>query len=282
MLPWLTPALAVTLALTFDDLPSQVRHDRAPTQADLPAQQATTDALLATLAAHHAPAAVFVNCGNLQGDVLDRWVKAGAEVGNHTHTHVHSRKVEPDAWREEVLACDRTLKAAGVTPRTFRYPYLRRPEDRAAREVWLQEQGYTVAPVTVDPADWLFSIAHTRGRTLDELGDAYVDEVAQAVIRGAELAQQRHQATPPHVVLLHVNELNAQLLDRVLTCLEADGHRFVTLGEAMADPYYAHEDVQTGDDSLVWQLRIAPAWTPEEGNWFSEEQGRLWETWLGE
>lgn len=109
--------------------------------------------------------------------------------GNHTHTHVHSRKVEPEVWREEVLSCDRTLREAGAAPRYFRYPYLRRPADRAEREVWLREQGYTVAPVTADPADRLFAIAHTRRHTLDVLAPPYVEQVSASVPRpGTHLA----------------------------------------------------------------------------------------------
>ncbi len=47
---------------------------------------------------------------------------------------------------------------------------------------------------------------------------------------------------PPEIVLLHDNQLNADLMDRILALYESRGYRFVTLAEAERDPVYQAPD----------------------------------------
>lgn len=85
------------MAVTIDDLPV------APPGRHTTAQQAEiTDRLLAALAAHDAPAIGFVNESKLEVDgavdplraeLLERWLAAGHELGNHGYarpTHGHT------------------------------------------------------------------------------------------------------------------------------------------------------------------------------------------------
>src|SRR5262245_49837566 len=78
----------VRVALTFDDLPYQTRGP-APVVTDPALWARVNAAVLAALAKHRAPAAVFVNCGFLsqKDELVDAWWAAGHAVGNHTAHH---------------------------------------------------------------------------------------------------------------------------------------------------------------------------------------------------
>src|SRR5689334_16114350 len=80
------PCAAADIAITFDDLPAQ-RMAHA---------QSLTPALLAQLTKRHLPVVAFVNGEKLLTDgkvdparvaLLDRWMDAGVELGNHTYSH---------------------------------------------------------------------------------------------------------------------------------------------------------------------------------------------------
>lgn len=60
-------------------------------------------------------------------------------------------------------------------------------------------------------------------------------------------------------LLLHANTFNAEVLDTVLTRLEARGYRFVTLDEAMADQAYATPDTLLTTYGPTWLWRWAHA-----------------------
>lgn len=281
---WLLSAFAapVQVALTFDDLPAQTLAPGRPS-VERPADQLRiTDALLAALAKHHAPATVFVNCGLLADDVLPtRWRDAGMELANHTHTHARASKVGLDAWKDEVRQCHERLASIGPEPpKHFRYPYLRRgePELRDAGAAYLTDLGEVVAPVTIPTAEWrlaqLYDEAKTDARRA-ELRAGLVEHVLAGLAEAQRQVRERHGLEVPHVLLLHVNPLEADALDGLLTALEGAGARFVPLSEALADPYYARPDVVTVDASLPHQLRIEPAWQPGEPNWFHDAEAAI-------
>ena len=92
-----------SVALTFDDLPA--------TQGDLAAMQETTARLLRTLVVDRVPAIGFVKEINLFQDdrveartaLLDAWLNAGFELGNHTYSHVSIDRVSFDTYAEDVI-----------------------------------------------------------------------------------------------------------------------------------------------------------------------------------
>jgi peptidoglycan/xylan/chitin deacetylase (PgdA/CDA1 family) len=93
-----------TVALTFDDLP-------LVPPSDLAASRRATDALLGALTRHRASAVGFVNEDKLHipGEMderialLERWLDAGALLGNHTYSHVNLRDTPLAAYQDDVL-----------------------------------------------------------------------------------------------------------------------------------------------------------------------------------
>ena len=153
-----------SMAVTFDDLPavSVVKGDPASLLA-------FTDRLLAVFSRFHIPIVGFVNEGKLsvRGEGLDgqrsriellqRWIAAGLELGNHTYSHrslndLPIEEFEADVVRGEAVTAA-LLSTQGRGLRYFRHPFLQVGLDldkRRAFEAWLKGRGYTIAPVTVD------------------------------------------------------------------------------------------------------------------------------------
>lgn len=272
------PAEGVRLALTIDDLPMQTVARGKVGIADPVAQARISDAMLKALSSRAAPATVFVNCGLLDGpELLSRWHRAGFELGNHTSTHARASALELSEWSTDVRSCHEVIaQATGSPPRWFRYPYLRRgdPERRAAGEAALAALGERSVPVTIPSAEWrlaqLYDATDDPARR-QALREALVAHVVEGLALARRQVSERHPGLEiPHILLLHVNALEADALGLVLDRLRADGVALIPLAEAMSDPFYARPDVALGDRSLPWQLRVAPAWEPGQPNGFWE------------
>ena len=136
------------------------------------------------------------------------------------------------------------------------------------------------APVTVDNSEWVLAEAYAaaarRGdrAQMARLGDLYVDHVRRAAGHAREVGRERFGREVRQVLLLHVNLLSADHLDRLLAALAADGARFVPLEQALADPIYAERDDYVGEHGLSWLYRVAPA-QPERWAWDRAEEDAI-------
>ncbi len=276
------------VALTFDDLPA---NSFLGTLGEL---EVITEGLVGGLARHQIPAIGFVNEGKLYVDgalderraaLLETWVEAGLELGNHTYSHPDLHRTPLDQFERDVLRGEVVTRAllARVErrPRYFRHPFLhsgRSLEVRDGLERFLAEHGYRVAPVTIDNQEWIFARAydHARARRDASLANriteayvAYMDavfayyEAQSKALLGYEL---------PQVLLLHANRLNADALDPLVRMMTSRGYAFVALDEALADPAYASEDTYTGPAGITWLHRWALT-RGERGGFFAGEPG---------
>ncbi len=258
------------IAITFDDLP------QAGPAIPLARAQAMTQGLLAALAKHRVPATAFVNEKKLYapGEVdarialLERWLDAGHEMGNHTFSHpsLHGTPLaefEEDVTRGETVT-QTLLARRGKALRFFRHPFLQTGptlETRASFESFLAQRKYTVAPVTVDDADYVFAALYTdaitkRDRALAaKIRDAYVAYLPVMFDFFEKLAQEVVGRPIRHVLLLHASELNAAAFDALATGMEARGYRFVPLAEALEDPAYGLPDRYAGVYGCSWLER---------------------------
>ena len=185
-----TPRHDRTVALTFDDGPSRYTAD-----------------ILAVLRRHHVRA-TFCMIGDeaQRHPALARQViLEGHQVCNHTRGHLDMSRLPTRHARREVVAAERQIRdAAGVAPKTFRFPY--GSSDRHARQV-VRDYGMRALGWDVDPRDWTRPAAST--------------------ITSRVVAQVR----PRSVVLLHDGggdrSRTAASLDATIRLLQRRGYRFV-------------------------------------------------------
>ena len=260
------------VAITVDDLPGAI--PATPTaNGNLKELERYNETIPAILKAHHAPAIGFVNEKRLHvaGErdartaLLQRWIDAGFELGNHTYSHANFNQVSLQEMEDETIRGEVTtrslLKAVSKPERYFRYPYLftgPTAELKEAFEAFLKSRGYKNAPVTVDNADYMFNdILHEatmqKDTKLTEQTKREYLEFAQTEFAYFEDASRKLFGREiPQIFLMHDNQINTETLDELLRFLEKRGYQFVTLDEALGDPAYATPDRFIGTAGISW------------------------------
>jgi peptidoglycan/xylan/chitin deacetylase (PgdA/CDA1 family) len=264
-----------TVAITVDDLPgAEFGTDHAI--GNLKELEHINRAIPAALRSHHVPGIGFVTEWKLQVDgqrdartaLLQMWLDAGMSLGNHTYSHADFQTTpldpyEDDTIRGEVVTRE-LMSATGQKEKYFRHPFLNTgptAEAKSAFEAFLKERGYRVAPVTVDPSDYMFN--DVLGESVDkkdrELGEKAKKEYltyADAVFAyEEEESRNLFHREIPQVLLLHDSELEAQCLDALLSQLEKRGYKFISLDDALADPAYSTPDLFIGGEGISWLAR---------------------------
>ncbi len=265
-----TPTRA--MVVTIDDLPIGPPHRHANAE-----QAAITEKLIATLKRHQVPAIGFVNENKLEVDgtvdpvrvaLLDQWLGAGFELGNHGYAHLDLHRVDAAEWTADVLRGERILRPLlaqrGQTPRYFRHPFLhtgRSVEVRDQTTAFLAEHGYRVAPVTIDNQEWIFGGAYARADSdrarKERLGKAYVEYMLAMVRYYEQQAVAIAGEEIPQILLIHAYALNADWLDSILEGIIERGYQFISLDDALEHPIYRSEDTFTGGGGITWLHRWA-------------------------
>ncbi len=257
------------LLVTVDDLP--VAAGRLHTDAGERAR--ITQGLLAVLAKHHVPAVGFVVWGNVAGaqdaKILEAWLEAGHELGNHSRGHLDYSRTAAEAYIADVEAgragLAGVLAPRGRAVRFFRFPFLREGNTEVkldAMRSYLERSRQRAVPVTIDDQDWSYEERWvTARRAGDPQAMARVAEEYQAALRVEVLAQtetgdELFGRPVSQVLLLHANEVGAAQWDALFAWLESRGYRFATADEVMADPAIAtpHRYVNEPGGSLWYHV----------------------------
>ena len=279
------------VAITIDDLPVtaiSVSTDWA----------SVTARLLAMLRQHDVPAVGFVNEAKLYvNDALDSsrvalleaWLEAGQELGNHTFAHRGAHATPLDRYLDGITRGEKVTRElarrAGRPYRYFRHPQLhtgRSLEYRRGVERFLATHGYTIAPVTVDNQEWVYARAYVVAQQrrdsalVRRVVTDYLRHLDTAFAYSEGLSRRLFGREVPLVLLLHANQINADYLDTILNRLEARGYRFARLERALADSAYRSADAYVGATGPSWLIRwavtrgIDAAGEPREERWIAE------------
>jgi len=260
---------SASVALTFDDLPGIVLK---PDQAYV---DATNKALIKGLKHHHFPAIGFVNEGKLdeiirarQIAVLQRWIKAGFDLGNHTFSHSSPNNVGAAGYIADIARGEKVIRPMMVKAHRnlqwFRHPYLETgsPEPvKAQINAWLAGHGYRIAPVTIDADDWEFAEPYDNAVMTGNTAEA-------ARIRGVYLAYTERSIgwyrrashvlfgrDIAYVMLLHDTRLNADCFEGLAAILARQNLHPITIDQALRDPAYRTADNYSGKDGIEWMER---------------------------
>lgn len=187
------------VALTFDDGPG-------PTTAHI------LDVL-----EHHGVVATFFVVGSRvagRGDVLQRMVRLGCEIGNHTYSHRRLEELTKAEIADELQrTSDVVQDVASVRPAVMRPPFGR---DGLRAAGVANRLGMTTAMYTVSVHDW------------DAKPSSEIERLVLETVR------------PDGVVLLHDagpdqddRETTAEALRGIVPALQTAGYRFVTITELL-------------------------------------------------
>jgi peptidoglycan/xylan/chitin deacetylase (PgdA/CDA1 family) len=256
------------VAITFDDLPDLVGSDHSVAQTTALMQK-----LIAAVSAEHLPAIGFVNEEKLLDAtggtndprlvaLLDAWLAAGFDLGNHTFSHLDLHQAGVAAFEDDIARGDTVTRALCDQHQRplkwFRHPYLntgRSLSDREQVEAFLAAHGYEVAPVTIDDSEWIYAMAYEKASSALQrlhIRNAYIRymtarfawyETRSQLVFGRQIRQ---------ILLLHADTLNADTFPRLARMIRRRGYRFITIDEAMTDPAYRSRDTWIQGGGVSW------------------------------
>jgi peptidoglycan/xylan/chitin deacetylase (PgdA/CDA1 family) len=269
-------AQSPAVAMTVDDLP-YVGGVKPLSTDDAKHAVLENGKILTAFSRHHIPVTGFVveqyaeQIGIDTGkEILQNWVDQGFDLGNHTYSHPDVNGLSVDQIETEILRGETTirplLQAVSRRPQFFRFPYNHTGdtvEKHDAIAAFLREHGYRLAPCTIDNSDYVFNRAYVLAlarkdkQTAAKLRAEYVSYSAVEIDWYTKLDMQVFGHEVPHVMLLHDNQLNADMIEAILALFEQRGYRFVSLSEAEQDPAYAAPETFITKFGPMWGYRWA-------------------------
>jgi len=243
-------AQARTVAITVDDLPYAGG-------AHPPTAEPVNRKLLAAFKTHHVPVTGFAiqKTVELFGDagtrILKEWISQGFDLGNHTYSHPDINDLSVEQIEQEIVRGESALgplmREAGKKVLYFRFPMNHTGDTKVKHDAiaaFLSQRGYRLATCTIDNSDYLFNRAYVRilvshdDVAARKLRLEYLAYTNAEIDYYAALNKQVFGYEPPQVMLLHDNQLNADVIEQVLTLFEEKQYAFVTLGAAQSDIAY--------------------------------------------
>jgi peptidoglycan/xylan/chitin deacetylase (PgdA/CDA1 family) len=206
--------------------------------------------------------------------MLKPWTSGSVDLGNHLYAHKDANELSVEQIEDETVRGEATIvplmKAAGKKPQFLRFPYNHTGDTKEKHDAiaaFIAKRGYRLAPCTIENSDWEFSWAYVKmlakhdDARIAKLKVEYLAYTSAEIDYYAALNKQVLGYEPPEIMLLHDNQLNADMMDEVLALFEKKGYRLVTLSEAESDPVYKQADTYITSNGPMWGYR----WAKERG-----------------
>ena len=284
---WVAVVLAIVLvpALSGNQAPARrvaITIDDGPVvgeSSDLANFQRVTNGLIEAFQTEKVPVTIFINEQQLnvpgqrdaRAAVVEQWLSAGLDVGNHTYSHRSANNVPVDEFLDDVIKgeviMEPLLKQHGKALTWLRYPYLHSGTTAEVHDIivtFLDRRGYRVAPVTVDYADYSFAGVYRRELragnvdVAERIKQAYLDQVDVGFDRAERASVEVFGREIAQILLIHCNELNSVSLAESIGRMRKRGYQFIGLEEAMRDEAYSRPDTFAGSGGS-WIARSARA-----------------------
>jgi len=199
-------------------------------------------------------------------ELVRAWGHAGHAVGNHTYSHVNfcSDRVTLDQFIADAERNETLLKDMPGWTRRLRFPFLKEGETASKRDgfrSWLASRGYQSGAVSIDASDWYYNQGYLSWRRSHPGEDpspfrtAYLDHLWSRTAYYDALSEQVLNRSVRHVLLLHINAINADFLPDIIAMYRSRGWDIVSPEEAYGDPVYAMMPAELpAGESILWAL----------------------------
>jgi len=275
------------ICLTFDDMPVVGLR-----QTDIHSQRLIIDKLTGTINRYSIPAIGFVNAGRAyqngvpdsqKVDLVNRWLNAGLEIGNHTWSHIDYNKVSCREYTTDIMKGESLIKELAKNHskslRYFRHPFLHRGNTKEKVDslaTFLAAHGYREAPVTIDNADYIFNAAYDSAiagkdtNLMKTIGAEYIAYMEKKLVYFENQSQKLFGYNIQQIFLMHANAINADYLDELAEMILRHGYRFVNIDRALEDKAYLTPDTMYKTFGISWLDRWALT-AGKRGEFFKDE-----------
>lgn len=239
------------VSITIDDVPSYYSKNYKPV-------------LLDRLDSLDIPATIFINERLVYANdsvvkrfgLLNEWIKhKNITLGNHTFSHLRYSEVGLKNFTEDVKKGESITKELAKKYDKkldfFRFPYNDLGKDSIQQfqiDSTLLALGYINTPFTIESSDWMFNKVYTtflEQKDFDrakKIGELYVLKTLEYFDFFDSISSSDYGRDINHIYLCHDNRLNADYLATIISELENNGYKIVTLREALSDEFYEQKN----------------------------------------
>lgn len=260
------------VCLTFDDFP-YVQMGRYPVQVI----KEKLSRFIKILEKYDAKPAAFINEIQLYKDastidprrveLLQMWLDAGFTMGNHGFRHVDLSFHSVAEFKEDVLKGEAIFgPLIKGSQKYFRYPQLEvgnTLEIRREVEKFLEENSYVIVPVTISAAEYKFATAYSKAffskneKYKKKIADDYIKYLSAFIDVAEKQSELLFKRQIKHIMLLHMNELNMDHIERLIKLFRQKKYKFISADEAMQEPLFKTKNTFAGREGLSFIEQIA-------------------------
>lgn len=251
------PLDGLEIALTINDM---IRSEGDPDDVDNWCEHENSrenfDKLLGALKQHQLPPTVaFVTGQTLDPQLARDWVASGNKLGSLTYSLMKPNKSTADEFISDIARNDQAIGSYQPTvpaqPRYFRFPRLKVSLDAQARATtnnYLRDNHYTVAMATIAARDAQFNPIYCSALSRNDescvhLVKAYFKSLLlDTSLQARESARQLSGRDVKHILVVKADQFTCDHLAETLAWYKSLGARFISLEEALRDPFYSMLD----------------------------------------
>ncbi|HWP42784.1 MAG TPA: hypothetical protein VNO14_06090 [Blastocatellia bacterium] len=214
------------------------------------------DRLLSALKQNEMPPTVsFVSAPSLDPVIAERWVRSGNLIGSLAKKKFKGLKKDIQVIIDHIMQNDAPLapywRMQRSNQRYIRFPKLktaRDPQMREDLESFLKSRRYVEAPATIDARDSRFSQIYCASLERNEAPCAslvkqhFKSFLLDTSIRARKAARKLAGREIKHILMIRANQFSIDILAELLAWYRGLGVRFITLEEALSDPFYSLRD----------------------------------------
>lgn len=233
-----------TIAITIDDLPFVGNTHNKPHK--IKRENMRFKKIIDALKKYNIPVTGFVVAGTIekgQWQLLKEFHDEGFVIANHTYNHLNLNASSADRYISNIQRADEKLTPFLTGKKFFRYPYLAEGRGYKKEKVanYLEEQGYIIAPITIDSLDFKFNQSLYRipysirkhEKNLNHFRDRYLRYIWSQTLRAERKSLKLGMPDESQILLLHANLVNSFFLDDILQMYKDKGYKFVSLEQAL-------------------------------------------------
>jgi len=256
-----TMGQAKQLALSFDD---GVNPDLNSQAVQINQQ------ILQQLKQHQLKSIIYpsvIKIGDYAGlQLVAEWGKQGHQIGNHSELHLNLNKdhISSQQYIAGIQRAEQVFRPLTGWTARYRFPFLKEGNTLEKRDrvaAYLIQHHYQSGAVSIDASDWFYNqkyIAYQKQgqmQYLEKLKQAYIAHLLDRAAYYDQLAIETLGYSPKHVLLLHVNAINAAFLNDVIQAFQAYDWQLIDSEQAYSDALYQkHAKILPAGESIIWSL----------------------------